>query len=92
MTPKRKWPFNPDWALCPGEILQETLESDIHMLSKTAAIMPFSTIAGIVEGTKEITEPLAKQLEAGTGIEASFWLNAQKIWDAHQIKTGLKRS
>lgn len=74
--------FNPNYAVPPGAMLEEWLEE--HGMSQTALAermgRPIKTINELIKGKTSFTQETAFQLEAVTGIEASFWTNADRIY------------
>src|SRR3954452_11315061 len=64
-----------DWAVAPGEILQETLDERGMSQSDLARRMgrPIKTINEIVNAKAAITPDTAIQLEFALGISAGFW-------------------
>lgn len=71
--------FQPDYAIPPGEILLEVLES-IGMTQNELAIRmgrPKKTINEIIKGKTMITPSTALELERVLGVPATFWLNLE---------------
>lgn len=74
-----KYSFDPDYAVPPGETLQEVLES-LNLTQKELALRmgrPLKTINEIIKGVASITAETALQLEKVTGLDALFWSNAE---------------
>lgn len=72
-----------DLIIHPGETLQEILQ-DKDMSQKELAIRSGVTekhVSTIINGTKSISVAFAKRLEYVLGIDASFWINLQGIYD-----------
>lgn len=71
--------WRPEWAVAPGEILQEALEDRGMSQSELARRMgrPTKTINEIINGKAAITPDTAIQLERTLGINASFWNNLE---------------
>lgn len=71
----KRYPFNPDYAVPPGETLQEIM--DIQGVNSKELAMRTSLsvyqIGQITEGTVPITHDIAILLEGATGIPVSFW-------------------
>lgn len=67
--------WQPDWAVVPGEILQESLDEQGMTQAELARRMdrPAKTINEIVKGKAAITPETALQLERTLGISAAFW-------------------
>ena len=82
MNATKNNPFNPNYAVPPGTILEEWLEE--HGMSQTALAermdRPIKTINELIKGKTSFTQETAFQLEAVTGIEGSFWTNADRIY------------
>jgi HTH-type transcriptional regulator / antitoxin HigA len=83
MAEPRKSGF--DWAVAPGEILQEALEERDLSQSELARRMdrPVKTVNEIVNGKAAITPDTAIQLELTLGIPASFWNNLESRYRAY---------
>jgi len=72
-----------DLIIHPGETLQEILQ-DKEMSQKELAIRSGVTekhVSTIINGTKPISVAYAKKLEYALGIDSSFWINLQAIYD-----------
>ena len=73
----RRYPFEPDYAVPPGETLLETLAAlglTIKDLARTTGLTP-KVIEGIIDGRIPITPEKAVLLEQTTGVPANFWSN-----------------
>lgn len=78
--------YHPDSMTIPGKSLQDTLEA-LPMTVKQLAdktILSEQTINDILKGNQLIFDTIADELEYGTGVDASFWLNRQKYYDEFQ--------
>jgi HTH-type transcriptional regulator/antitoxin HigA len=76
---KTKHPYQPDYAISPGETLLETIE-ELDLTQKELAERmgrPLKTINQIIKGTARIMPETALQLEKVTSVPASFWNNAE---------------
>ena len=75
--------FRPDYAVPPGETLQEVLENRGMSLAELAEKTGRSemTISDVVMGEARITPDFALQLERDLGIPAGFWTNLQRQCD-----------
>ncbi|HLJ67251.1 MAG TPA: HigA family addiction module antitoxin [Chloroflexota bacterium] len=82
-TEWRSW--QPEWAVAPGEILQEALEDRGMSQSELARRMgrPIKTINEIINGKAAITPDTAIQLERTLGITASFWNSLETMFREH---------
>jgi len=75
ITAKRKYKFEPDYAVPPGETLREIME-DLGMTQKEMAKgigLTVQSLNRIFKGTQPITFESAGRLELATGIPARFW-------------------
>lgn len=96
---KRRYAFEPDYAIAPGETLQETIESlgmtqrDLALRTGTAP----KTINEIIKGKAPITPDTAVLLERVTGVPARMWNNLEtnyreqlaKIADRERLEADL---
>lgn len=76
---KRRYGFEPDYAVAPGETLQETIES-LGMTQRDLALrtgMAPKTINEIIKGKAPITPDTAVFLERVTGVAARMWNNLE---------------
>lgn len=72
-----------DFIIHPGETLQEIL-LDKGMSQRELSIrsgVSEKHVSTIIKGTKPISVSYAKKLEYALGIDASFWINLQSIYD-----------
>src|SRR5262245_21899858 len=76
--------FQPDYAIHPGETLEETLEEIGMSQAELAQRMgrPLQMISEIIQGKKAITAETALQLERATGVPATFWDSSQRNYEA----------
>jgi HTH-type transcriptional regulator / antitoxin HigA len=81
--------WQPEWAVPPGELLQEALEerrmTQAELARRTGR--PLKTINEIVKGKSAITPETAIQLEIVLGISASFWLNLERRYREHEARS-----
>jgi len=78
-TMKTTYPFEPDYAVAPGETLTETLDS-LGMSQAELALRTGLTevsINRIIKGAQPITAETASKLELVTGVPASMWNNLE---------------
>lgn len=76
---KATYPFEPDYAVAPGETLAETLES-LGMSQAELALRTGLTdvsINRIIKGSQPITAETANKLELVTGVPAGMWNNLE---------------
>ena len=76
--------FAPDYAVPPGETLQEMLETQGMTQAALARHMgrPRKTIHGIIHGDVQITPETAIELERVLGTPARLWLNLEQNYRA----------
>ena len=96
MATKKDHSYRPDYAIQPGDTLQETLGSLSMTQKDLAARMgrPLKTINEIIKGKAAVTADTALQLERVLGTPASFWVNLERNYrealarakDAKQLK------
>ena len=82
-TPRKLYPFDPDWCIAPGSTLQEWREDNqlpVKAAAKACGRMDPKMFTRIETGMERITEKLARQLEAGTQIPARLWLNMERYY------------
>ena len=99
MKALRKYPFQPDYAVPPGNTLEETMES-LGMTQRELAArtgLTVQTLNRIFKGEQPITYETANRLELVTGTPASFWNNLEaqyreqlaKIEQSHEMEANL---
>lgn len=79
MNTTKTYPYEPDYAVAPGETLLETIEH-LGMTQKELAVrtgLTPQTIVRIVKGDQPITYATANLLELSTGVPARFWNNLE---------------
>lgn len=77
--------YNPDYAIHPGEILEETLEArgiKKNELAKRCGLAP-KTISQIINGKASISPSIAIKLERAIGVSASIWTNLATDYDLY---------
>lgn len=81
----RRFGFNPDWVVHPGETLREWRVEN-HLPSQAAAMacagMPTFLYERVEAGAEPIDPQIAAALAHGTGISATLWLNLERIFRA----------
>ncbi len=72
----------------PGETLQEVIEDRGMTRRELAARTGVSDkhISTVINGSKSISVSFAKKLEYALGIESSFWINLQSIYDRELLE------
>lgn len=79
-----RYPFEPDFAVPPGETLLETIES-LSMSQAELSVragLSTKTVNQIVQGKAPITPETAIRLERVTGVPAPFWLGLESNFRA----------
>ena len=98
-TAKKKYGFDPDYAIPPGETLLEVIDS-LNMTQKDLALrtgLTVQSINRIIKGDQPITYETANRLELTTGVPARMWNNLEaqyreqlaKISEQEQLKENL---
>ena len=82
--------FIPNYAVSPGEVLEEEMESRDLSPSALAELTGLSgeTIAGIIERRTPITADIAVKLESVFNLPAHFWSNLERHYQ--ETKTRLE--
>lgn len=99
LTAKKRYEFEPDYAIAPGETLKETMES-LDMGQKELAVrtgLTVQTLNRIMKGDQPISYETANRLELATGVPARFWNNLEaqyreqlaKIKERKQLESDL---
>jgi plasmid maintenance system antidote protein VapI len=81
----RRFGFNPDWVVHPGETLREWREENhlpVTAAATACARMPLWLYQGVEAGTEPIDDQVASAVAHGTGIPATLWLNLERIFRA----------
>lgn len=76
---KPRYPYEPDYAVPPGQSLQETIDTlGIHQreLAVRAGLSP-KHINQVINGTAPVTHDTAIRLERVTGVPARLWNNLE---------------
>ncbi|MFZ2632839.1 MAG: ImmA/IrrE family metallo-endopeptidase [Desulfosalsimonadaceae bacterium] len=99
LTAKKRYEFEPDYAIAPGETLKETMES-LDMGQKELAVrtgLTVQTLNRVMKGDQPISYETANKLELATGVPARFWNNLEaqyreqlaKIKERKQLESDL---
>lgn len=82
--------FEPDYVVCPGEILEETLQCRDIKKKDFASQIGHSAkmVSEIIAGKAPITAETAIQFEKRLGINASLWMNLEA---AYRLKLARKK-
>ncbi len=97
---KKRYGFEPDFAIAPGETLKETMES-LNMGQKELAVRTGLTVQSlnrIFKAEQPITYETANKLELATGVPARMWNNLEaqyreqlaKIEERKQLEADLE--
>ena len=88
LTAKKRYEFEPDYAIPPGETLKEVMES-LDMTQKELAIRTGLTVQSlnrIFKGAQPVTYDTANKLELATGIRARLWNNLEAQYQEQLAK------
>jgi len=88
LTAKRKYPFQPDFAVPPGETLREVMESlrlKPGNLANRLGITVMS-VNRILRGEQAISYTTANSLELVTGVPATVWNNLEAKYREQLVK------
>lgn len=93
MANKIKYTFEPDYAVPPGETLQETLEyfgmSQAGLAQRTGKSK--KCINEIIKGKSPISPDTALEFERVLGVPASFWNNLEKNYQESLVRIEEKK-
>lgn len=85
----KTYEHDPNWAVCPGEMIAEYLEekgmSQRELASRTDR--PEEQVSRLISGKIQLTPEWAQQLEYTLGVPMSYWLNLQSIYDERKLRT-----
>lgn len=90
---KKKYTFEPDFAIPPGETLKEVIAS-LGMSQKELAArtgLTEQSVHRIFKGVQAITFETANRLELTTGVPAGFWNNLESQYRTQQAKLDQKK-
>jgi len=79
MKAKRQFEFDPDYAVAPGETVQEVMRS-LDMSQKELAVRTGLTVQSLIrifKGEQPITYETANRLELATDVPANMWNNLE---------------
>ena len=84
--------FIPDYAVSPGEVLEEEMENRDLSSSVLAEFtgLTAETIDGIIEGRTPITADIALRLESVFNLPAHFWSNLEHYYQETKTRLGEK--
>jgi addiction module HigA family antidote len=79
---KKRYPHEPDYAVAPGEVLQETIDAlgmtQADLAKRTG--LSKKTINQIIRGREPISHDSALRLERVTGVAAHIWNNLEALY------------
>ncbi len=93
MIESNTYQYRPDYAVHPGEILEETLESRNMKridLAKRCGLS-VKTVSQILSGNAPVTTETAIQLERVLGVSANVWSNLDTNYRLSQAKAAARR-
>jgi addiction module HigA family antidote len=73
----------------PGEMLHHEFMQPENLSAEDMAKnseLSLTTVEGILDGTKKVTEEIAEKLGSCLGTTAQFWVNCQKAFDQSELK------
>ncbi|MDD2507220.1 MAG: HigA family addiction module antitoxin [Candidatus Cloacimonetes bacterium] len=84
---RKRYEFTPDYAVIPGETLQDTIESLDMTQAEFASRMGMTeqSLVRIIKGEQKITHETAQKLELVTGVSNEFWVKLEAQYQ-QQIK------
>ena len=88
VTPTKKYEFEPDYAIPPGDTLLEVMES-LEMTKKDLAVrtgLTEQTLIRIFKGDQPISYETANRLELVTQVPARFWNNLEVQYQEQKVK------
>lgn len=79
MRERKLYEFTPDYAVIPGETLQETIEFLNMTQAEFAKRMGMTeqSLVRIIKGEQVISQDTAQKLELVTGVSCEFWMNLE---------------
>lgn len=80
--------FEPDWAVAPGVVIQQTLEDLQFTQAEVAARASISAkhLNQIIKAHVALTPEVAVALERVLGVPADHWLALEATWQAHRAR------
>ena len=88
------YPYEPDFAVHPGETLHEYIEySPMGYLEFAEKLgISLEELNNILAGKASITKDFAERLANITDVSYQFWINLQKRYDEFQAKQQAKQN
>lgn len=87
-TRKKRYPYEPDYAVPPGNTLQDTIDA-LGMSQREFAArtdLTTKTVNQIIKGEAPITQSNAIRFERVTGVSAAMWNNLQSLYAEQKEK------
>lgn len=80
--------FEPDWAIAPGAMIQETLEDLRFTQADVAARASISAkhLNQVIKAHVPLSPEVAVALERVLGVPADHWLALEATWQAHKAR------
>lgn len=80
--------YMPDYAIHPGEILEETLDARGILKSDFARRCGISakTVSQIISGNAPVQPDIALHFERVLGVSSTIWNNLNAQYDLHQAR------
>lgn len=80
--------WTPDWAVHPGELLEEYLDANQLTQAEFARRADISAkhVSTIISGDASVSVETARAFERVLGVSAHIWTRAQDEWDLHRSK------
>ncbi|TET44781.1 addiction module antidote protein, HigA family [candidate division TA06 bacterium] len=93
MANKAGYKFEPDYAVHPGEILEETLEARGMKKISFAKRCGLSqkTVSQIINGKAPVTPETAIQFERVLGVSAAVWSNLNTFYHLHMARVSARK-
>lgn len=82
-------PFNPDWAVHPGEVLEQIMEDDALTIEEVARLMEVdvSDVKRLLAGSDtRLNQSTADKLESATGFPAYCWINLENQYREDMVR------
>ena len=81
-------PFQPDYAVHPGEVLEQFMEDLDLSVDQVADLMSIavSDVKLFLGGGAQVTDHLARKLELATGFPLQCWLNLESQYQDDLIR------
>lgn len=88
------YPFEPDYAVRPGQILEERMK--VRGLSPAELAprcgMSEALVSGVISGISPIDLEIAQRLERVLDLDSRIWLGIEANYRSHLARSGEKRA